>query len=277
MEIDDKSKGGGPGGSEMIGAAKIKKIARENGVPSTTVERDYVQNCFLRSLYSRSDSLVFKGGTSIRKAFIQDYRFSDDLDFTFLEELNQEDIAVRMKEIKEEMREENEVFFEDKTRFKDVATGWKLDFSYTSILSQNTHIRLTLDLTVPEKEMIVTPVEKHTLIHPYPDVCKVDLKTYSLKEITLEKLRALCDRGWPRDLYDVYNLWPRVERADFEKLFYRKCRVRDVEPTIDRYVQRKEKIRSAWSKSLKHQVKEVPDFERCFREVREVLEGLDIG
>ncbi len=89
----------------MISPAKIKKIARENGVPPTTVERDYVQNCFLRSLYSRTDSLVFKGGTSIRKAFIRDYRFSDDLDFTSLKNIDQEKITTLMMDIKEDMRE----------------------------------------------------------------------------------------------------------------------------------------------------------------------------
>jgi len=62
----------------MIGPGKIKKIARENEVPPTTIERDYVQNCFLRSLSSKSDSLLFKGGTTIRKAFIADYRFSEN-------------------------------------------------------------------------------------------------------------------------------------------------------------------------------------------------------
>lgn len=61
----------------MIGPRMIKKIAREKGVPPTTVERDYVQGRFLKSLYSKSDSFLFKGGTAIRKAFIPDYRFSD--------------------------------------------------------------------------------------------------------------------------------------------------------------------------------------------------------
>ncbi|MFO7991068.1 MAG: nucleotidyl transferase AbiEii/AbiGii toxin family protein [Thermoplasmata archaeon] len=274
MAVDDQSRRERSGGSEMIGPTTIKKIARENGVPPTTVERDYVQNCFLRSLYSRSDSLVFKGGTSIRKAFIENYRFSDDLDFTSLKKVDQEKINTLMRDIKEEMREENEVFFEDKTGIKDVATGWKLNLWYTSILSQNTDIRLTLDITDSEKEKIVTPVEENPLIHPYPDVCKIDLMTYSLKEITLEKLRALCDRGWPRDLYDVYNLWPKIERTDFDKLFYKKCNVRGVEPTVDSYMQKREKIRSAWSKSLRHQLKEVPDFEICFQKVKGVLEEL---
>jgi len=73
----------------MIKLGKIKKIAREKKVPLTTVERDYVQNYFLKYLYSRSDSLIFKGGTSIRKAFIENYRFSDDLDFTMKTNIDQ--------------------------------------------------------------------------------------------------------------------------------------------------------------------------------------------
>ncbi len=260
----------------MIGPAKIKKIAREKEVPPTTVERDYVQNCFLRSLYSKSDSLLFKGGTAIRKAFIRDYRFSDDLDFTLSENLDREEIATLVKDIKVNMRNDDEVFFEDETRFKDVETGWKLKLRYTSILSENMHIRLNLDLTAPEKETIVTPVEERPLIDPYLDQCKVDLMTYSLKEITSEKLRALCDRGWPRDLYDVYNLWPRVEKADLEKVFHKKCRIRGIEPTVNEYIQNKKKLRSAWSKSLGHQLKSVPNFTRCFQKVRKILEELDI-
>lgn len=260
----------------MIGPSKIKKTARNKGVPPTTVERDYVQNCFLKSLYSRSDSFLFKGGTAIRKAFISDYRFSDDLDFTLSEYLKKEKIAELIEYIKADVREESEVFFEDEIQFKDVATGWKVYLSYTSILSQNITIKLNLDLTSSQEEEIVTPVEKHPLIHPYPDICKVDLITYSLTEITLEKLRALCDRGWPRDLYDVYNLWPRVEKENLGKMFYKKCRIRGLEPTLDSYSQRKEKIRRAWSKSLKHQLKDVPDFEKCFEKVKKVLEELDI-
>lgn len=177
-------------------------------------------------------------------------------------------------DIRENTREEDEIFFEDKVRSKGVTTGWKFDLFYDSILSQDTSIRLTLDLTSPEKESVVTPVERHALIHPYSDKGRVDLITYSITEITLEKLRALCDRGWPRDLYDVYNLWPRIERSGFKELFFEKCGVKDVEPTLDRYIQRKEKIKSAWSKSLRHQLKYVPDFERCFQEVLEVLKSI---
>jgi predicted nucleotidyltransferase component of viral defense system len=41
--------------------------------------------CFIDAIFSVSacrDSLVFKGGTCLRKCYFHDYRFSEDLDFT---------------------------------------------------------------------------------------------------------------------------------------------------------------------------------------------------
>ncbi len=261
----------------MIRSDKIKMISRKKKVPPTTVERDYIQNYFLKSLFSKTDSLIFKGGTSIRKAFIQDYRFSDDLDFTMKTRMDQEDIRVMIEDIKDYLKREEAISFEDEVQLKEVKTGWKVNIRYTSILSQNTLINLILDVTDVDKEVIVTGVEKRALINPYSDGLKADLITYSLKEITLEKLRALCDRGWPRDLYDVYNLWPIVEKDDFKVLFSKKCKIKNVNPSIEKYRQNKEKIKSAWNKSLKHQLKTVPDFDKCFKKVINILTNLRIG
>ncbi|MCK4421542.1 nucleotidyl transferase AbiEii/AbiGii toxin family protein, partial [candidate division WOR-3 bacterium] len=66
----------------MIPAREIKEKARECGVPETTIERDYAQNWLLKHLSNMN--MVLKGGTGIRKVYIGNYRFSDDLDFTLL-------------------------------------------------------------------------------------------------------------------------------------------------------------------------------------------------
>ena len=259
----------------MIGTHEIKEIARKNGIPSTTIERDYVQNFLLKSLYSKTDALVFKGGTAIRKAFVQDYRFSDDLDFTLSKHVNREEMAALFAGIINDISEEG-IIFEEGVEFKAVATGWKIKMHHTSGLSKNTRIKMFLDITNPNLELVITPVEHHQLIHNYSDVCKAKLITYSLSEITAEKLRALCDRGWPRDLYDVNNLWPQIEKLGIQELFSRKCRIRGLEPTLDKYKQNKERIRSAWSKSLEHQLKVVPDFNETFQGVLTILESLNV-
>ncbi len=70
----------------MIPEREVKEIAREHGVPVSTVERDYAQNWLLK--FIGSSFMALKGGTGIRKAYIKNYRFSDDLDFTLLEKIN---------------------------------------------------------------------------------------------------------------------------------------------------------------------------------------------
>jgi len=67
----------------MISQREIKEKARGFGVIVSTIERDYAQNWLLKHL-SIID-MALKGGTGIRKIYIGDYRFSNDLDFTLLE------------------------------------------------------------------------------------------------------------------------------------------------------------------------------------------------
>ncbi|MBA3046345.1 MAG: nucleotidyl transferase AbiEii/AbiGii toxin family protein [Candidatus Thermoplasmatota archaeon] len=254
----------------MITPDDIKRIAREKEVDPTTIERDYVQNWFLKSLYSNSDYLLFKGGTSIRKAFVQDYRFSDDLDFTLSKEVSQEEITELINKSKTFVHDEIGVTFEDDTPFKDVESGWKVKLHYTSRVTGGP-IKLIMDITHSHLEKVITDFELHSMYHNYPDQCAVELKTYSLKEITTEKLRALCQRGWPRDLYDVYNLWPQVEKDIIQEIFIEKCKFKGFEPTLKSYDNNEESLRSAWAKSLDHQLKNIPDFDMVFQDVRKIL------
>lgn len=79
----------------MIPARGIRERARELEVPETTIERDYAQNWLLR--YLASLNMALKGGTGIRKIYIENYRFSDDLDFTLLEKMNKDELENLIK------------------------------------------------------------------------------------------------------------------------------------------------------------------------------------
>ena len=70
----------------MIPINEIRRIARQQSVPETTVERDYSQNWLLYGIMNTDLKMALKGGTGIRKMYIENYRFSDDLDFTLLED-----------------------------------------------------------------------------------------------------------------------------------------------------------------------------------------------
>ena len=64
----------------MLTKAQIQRIAQRNGVGMQVQERDYVQHLILWLLYSRSQALIFKGGTALRLVY-GGARYSEDLDF----------------------------------------------------------------------------------------------------------------------------------------------------------------------------------------------------
>lgn len=68
----------------MITRQRIIGRADEDGVPASTVERDYVlTHCLVAvSRLPEAASLVFKGGTALRICYFDDYRYSADLDFS---------------------------------------------------------------------------------------------------------------------------------------------------------------------------------------------------
>jgi len=57
----------------MIPSQEIRAHARDSAVPESTIERDYAQNWFLKSLYDVFPKIILKGGTGIRKAYAREH------------------------------------------------------------------------------------------------------------------------------------------------------------------------------------------------------------
>ncbi len=73
----------------MITRQDILDRATEWQLPPEVVEKDYVIGWLLAGLASHAVTRVlwiFKGGTCIKKCYFETYRFSEDLDFSFLPE-----------------------------------------------------------------------------------------------------------------------------------------------------------------------------------------------
>lgn len=56
-------------------------------IPEAVLERDYCLAWFLARLSGSplKAILAFKGGTALKRCYFDDYRFSEDLDFTLLQ------------------------------------------------------------------------------------------------------------------------------------------------------------------------------------------------
>ena len=71
----------------MIHSSEISKLAHKLGLGDRTIEKDYVLTWILQAIANSPlcHQMVFKGGTAVKKMYIPEYRFSEDLDFTLLD------------------------------------------------------------------------------------------------------------------------------------------------------------------------------------------------
>src|ERR1035437_4001855 len=70
----------------MIKAKEISTAASKAHVKDIQIDKDYVISWILFGIANNTflkESLIFKGGTVLKKAYFPAYRFPDELEFTF--------------------------------------------------------------------------------------------------------------------------------------------------------------------------------------------------
>ena len=94
----------------MIRPAEIQKKANKERVRDTQIEKDYILTWILTGVAANgvlSKALAFKGGTVLKKFYFKDYRYSEDLDFTLVDDsISNEAIQDVFKEVFQYVREE---------------------------------------------------------------------------------------------------------------------------------------------------------------------------
>jgi len=249
----------------MISEEEIKRKARVNGVPTSTIERDYTQSWFLKNF--SDEGMLLKGGTGIKKVYFEDYRFSDDLDFTLVEDYERGDLEVLATKAIEKTKSESGIDFEDSFEIEEVRNGYKIEVYFRILRSSGSPLKIKLDLTDFEKEKIVLDPESKRILHSYSDSIDEKVRCYPLEEIIAEKIRSLFERTRPRDLYDIWKLYERVDMETVKDVLDEKCEFKDIERDLQDLMDRKEDYLYSWENSLQHQMEDVPEFEDVFDEV----------
>ncbi len=208
----------------MIGEAELRSSAARFGVSLDSVRRDYVLSWVLKGLYGNAAlgrSLVFKGGTALRKCYFPDYRFSEDLDFTMLGPLKDSEISANLEPVVEAVSDESGIsFFPERLRLRKTR-GIPGEEAYEARLyfsspGQRRRTPMVVRIEMTRYEQVMLSPEKRPIHHPYSDqsgLAGVSILVYRLEEILAEKLRALLlQRRYtaPRDLYDIWYLQQNV-------------------------------------------------------------------
>ncbi len=268
----------------MIRPKEIQQKAREAGVRDQQIEKDYVLSWILKGIAEHehlATVLVFKGGTVLKKFYFEDYRFSEDLDFTLIDNsFPNEQIFALFGDVFEFIREEANIPLEiiDNNEHED--GGINFYISYTGPLGgQGNNKRVKVDISKSEK-LEFEPVMKSAFI-AYSDIEEHQLLCYRLEEVLVEKMRSVMQRMQARDFYDIWYLLEdhQMEIEYFMEEFAAKCASKNLNPADfpKKLAERLPSYKGRWQSSLSEQIQNLPNFEKAEREVNRRLRKIDFS
>jgi len=230
----------------MLTKTQIQRIAQRNGVGMQVQERDYLQHLILWLLYSRSQDLIFKGGTALRLVY-RGSRYSEDLDFN-----GPDDVAAQQS-----LWEEVVAGLEDFGVVAETRGGWTSDVGYSFDVSfrgplhdgrDRSKGKVRVDVSLRSEDVAA---RRELVTSEYDDVRPFVVTVLTLEHLLAEKIRALLVRGKPRDLYDVWLMLRQGVQPDVA-LIERKLSLYDMtwEPGV--LTEALEGVRIGWDRDLRH-------------------------
>ena len=265
----------------MIKPGEIQQKARDVGVRDQQIEKDYVLSWILKGIAQHeqlSKAIVFKGGTVLKKIYFEEYRFSEDLDFTLLNnKITNEQIFDWFKEVFEYVKEEANIPLAiiDNNEHED--GGINFYISYTGPLGgQGNNKRVKVDISRSE-QLEYAPVMKDVIVG-YSDLEAHQLLCYPLEEMLVEKMRTVMQRMQARDFYDIWFLLEQhnMDAAFHMKEFEKKCASKNLKHSDfpKKLTERLPQYKGRWKNSMGEQIKDLPDFDQVEREVQRHLKKL---
>jgi predicted nucleotidyltransferase component of viral defense system len=265
----------------MIEQKEINKIATKNRVSDRQIEKDYVLSWLLFAISKNKilcNALVFKGGTLLKKAYFEDYRFSEDLDFTLIDEtLSNEQILQEFNNLFEFIKEEANIDMRIDPKKWTIHESGSPQFYIDYVASlQGSMGSRDLKIDITRGEIWETEIEHKTIYRNYSDLEEdFKLQCYSLAEVLIEKMTALMGRTEPRDLYDFWYLTEieRLEIADYLFEFQNKAHHKKQDPNkfSEKVLNKETAFKRDWEKKLFSQIHDLPEYEEVFRKVKRHL------
>ena len=277
---------------------RLREAGQRTGQPLGVVELDYLQSWILAGICrvpALGDSLVFKGGTALKKCYFGDYRFSEDLDFSGLEGtpsgVEMDELVGEVCRVVTGLLDEYDplnITYRRYTERRPHPGGQQAFDIYPAFSWQRQPFtRVRIEITMDEP--ILRPVERRPIMHDYGEELRADIPVYALEEIVAEKLRAILqqtrrleDRTWlrsrPRDFYDIWRILrdfrDHMDLSDFNSMLDSKCGVRGVsyggpedffpDETLSHVV-------ASWENSLGPLVSELPSVQTVVRDLRRLV------
>jgi len=270
----------------MILKREVENIALQKEISRSTIDKDWVLGHFIDAIYNILElrtTLIFKGGTCLKKCWLPDYRFSEDLDFTSLSQEfklteghlnlitsfveNNAGIPVSVASLKP-LRFNNKL-----TGYEAIIKFWGADHPRNTVPPSPDKWQTKIKIEIILYEHLVFDTVQRSVNHPYSDSLSLNMDTipcYAMEEVLAEKMRALIQRSYaaPRDFYDIWYLSKHFASLDYKEIiaaFHKKMAFKGhtftgikqlINPENDK------QLSAAWKNSLAHQITGgLPDYE----------------
>lgn len=278
----------------MISRRELDQLSSEWSLTIDAIEKDYVLGWLLAGIAQHpglSSTWVFKGGTCLRKCYYETYRFSEDLDFTIINNGPEEpaDLQSIFVEVADWIREGSGVelvldpaaFRRRSNRRGQPTTQGRIAYRGPNV-TRGTLPKVKFDLT--SDEVLSSRPVLRQIGHQYSDrpLPVRGVLAYPIAELFGEKLRALAERCRPRDLYDVVYLHRHPDligrAAAVARVLRTKCAHAGIEvPNLEMMLATpfRSEIESEWENMLGHQLpRPLPPFESHWNTLGEVFRWL---
>ena len=280
----------------MISRREIIDVATIKGLNPHIVEKDYVLGWLLWGICNHETlgkSWLFKGGTCLKKCFFETYRFSEDLDFTLSDATHIDDgfLKAVFGEICEHIYEQAGIELPPHSHKFDIyqnprgGKSCQARIGYQGPVSPRGRSmpRIKLDLTADEF-VVLNPIRSQ-VYHPYSDAPNggIIIRSYAYEEVFGEKIRALAERGRPRDLYDVVNLFRNADASPASTavlidVLRQKCEFKNIDfPVLAQLEIHRSILQSRWAQMLSHQLPALPPFVTFWNELPIFFTWLESG
>lgn len=281
----------------MIIQNEIITIAEGKKLKTATIDKDWVLGHFLNAFYSfdtTKSNFIFKGGTALKKCYFKDYRFSEDLDFTLLDEkfvVDENFIKLIIKVAEKNSGVKFHIFKQKFQKSDEEGQGYEIKINYWGAdhkpnqkptPTNRWQTQIKLDISFSEK--LITLPEQRMIFHEYSDkeIINNVVPVYSINEVISEKIRSLIQRNRPRDIYDIAFLSEIKEKSEygtiknllFQKAIDKKIEIKNISDFVN---EKKGNInKRAWESSLGNHlpVGELPDFDLTYSKIKLFIEQI---
>lgn len=260
----------------MITRADLQRLANREKLALGTLEKDYILTEVLKALsrvQTLSQLLVFKGGTSLRKVYFSDWRYSEDLDFTARHDITKEELNEYLGKWYDEVGQASQIQLVTKMLYKPngyarVRTQFTGPLSYPGVIF--------MDLSFDEP-LCLEPENRKILTNPFPE-SEQKVLVYPMEELLAEKMRSLLEWGKSRDYYDVWRIL-KEHSSDLDlkvlssvlekKLTHKGLVLHNLGDFLPKDING---LRQYWEKDLEQQIPSLPSLDEVLKELRNILE-----